>query len=136
MLSSSGVGTELHSYDVFQVTNSQGSLLTFLQNKLLLVDVSLLKQEIIAAHLSTFPFHLKKRVCTLWSFISLVIAVHIHWNEGRSSGSSDQHSDITEYLKEQRALLRAQKQDLFLLFNFPVTTSNTSLAGKMSVCLF
>ena len=64
------------------------------------------------------------------------MAVHIHWNDGRSSGFSNQHSDITEYLKEQRALLRAQKQGLFPLFNFPAARSNTSLASKMSVCSF
>lgn len=64
------------------------------------------------------------RLCTLWSFISLLMAVHIHRNAARSSGFSNQHSDITAYLKELRTLLKAQTQDLFpciIIFFFWLT---------------
>ena len=40
-------------------------------------------------------------VSTLVSFISLLTAVRIHLNVGRSSGFSDQHSDIIENLENR-----------------------------------
>lgn len=75
---------------------------------------------------------------TLWSFISLLMTVHIHRNAGRSSGFSNQHSAITANLKELRTLLKAQKQDLFpfitfFFINLPFITENTTPTSQTSV---
>ena len=55
-------------------------------------------------------------VSTLVSFISLLTAVRIHLNFGRSSGFSDQHSDIIENLENRIIRIIVALQITFIIY--------------------
>ena len=55
-------------------------------------------------------------VSTLVSFISLLTAVQIHLNVGRSSGFSDQHSDIMENLENRIIRILVAFQITFIIY--------------------
>ena len=55
-------------------------------------------------------------VSTLVSFISLLTAVRIHLNVGRSSGFSDQHSDIIENLENRIIRIIVALQITFIIY--------------------